>query len=336
MAVTSIGDMSQTFMFRRLTTSIKQDATTAAQELTKGYTTNIAKKLGGDLTRFASLEVTLSRLSAYQGAAHLAAARASAMQTVLGQIDTQTAGLGVSLLDAANSDNSHLMNGMVSEISQRFDAVLASLNAKVGDKTLFAGMSNDGPAVANAQIILSTLETVVTDAGATTAEEVVTAVTAWFDDPTGFGTVGYLGSDGAAAVSISPEDRIDLGFTATAPAIRDTLKSLAMLALVDRGMVISGADTERQVVRLAATALLQNGSDRAFLAGNLGLVQARIEQAQTRNGTETSALQMARSDLLAVDPYEAATRLEAAQTQLETLYSVTARLSRLRLVDFLR
>jgi flagellar hook-associated protein 3 FlgL len=37
-----------------------------------------------------------------------------------------------------------------------------------------------------------------------------------------------------------------------------------------------------------------------------------------------------------VDPYEAATKLEAAQSQLEALYTVTARLSRLNLVDFLR
>jgi flagellar hook-associated protein 3 FlgL len=47
-------------------------------------------------------------------------------------------------------------------------------------------------------------------------------------------------------------------------------------------------------------------------------------------------LEIARADLVAIDPFEAATRMEAAQTQLETLYSVTARLSRLSLVDFLR
>jgi flagellar hook-associated protein 3 FlgL len=93
---------------------------------------------------------------------------------------------------------------------------------------------------------------------------------------------------------------------------------------------------KHQVVGLAATSLLQNDTDRAFLRGNLGFAQARIEQAQTRNESEIAALEIARSDLLSIDPYEAATRLEAAQTQLETLYSVTARLSRLRLVDFLR
>jgi flagellar hook-associated protein 3 FlgL len=81
---------------------------------------------------------------------------------------------------------------------------------------------------------------------------------------------------------------------------------------------------------------LQSASDRASLQGRLGLTQARIDQAQTRNTAEQSMLEIARADLVAIDPFEAATRMEAAQTQLETLYSVTARLSRLSLVDFLR
>jgi flagellar hook-associated protein 3 FlgL len=120
------------------------------------------------------------------------------------------------------------------------------------------------------------------------------------------------------------------------PTIRDTLKSLALVAIVDRGNVVPNAETGTDLLQFAGTALLQNQANRAYLAGKLGQTQARIEQAQTRNEAEGTTLQLARSDLLAVDPYEAATRMQAAQTQLELLYSVTARLSQLNLVDFLR
>jgi flagellar hook-associated protein 3 FlgL len=257
------------------------------------------------------------------------------MQTVFGQIDRLTDQLGTDLLNAANSENPQILDGLVRESAQRFDAVLAALNTKAGDKTLFAGTATDGAAVASADVILSALESAIAGAGATSSADIDAAVSEWFSDPGGFATIGYLGNDGAAALSISAEDKVSLGITAADPALRDTLKSLAMLALVDRGMVISDAITGREVVRRAATSLLQNDSDRAALAGGLGYAQARIEQAQIRNEAESSALQLARSDLLAVDPYEAATRMEAAQTQLETLYSVTARLSRLSLVDFL-
>jgi flagellar hook-associated protein 3 FlgL len=336
MGLNSLGDMAQSFMLRRFTTSMKQSATIAAQELTTGYTASIGKMLGGDLTTYAALEASLSRLIAYGGTTQLAASTATAMQVVLGQIDTQTAGLGTQLLDAVNSGAPNRMDGLLGDISQRFEAVLASLNTKIGDRTIFAGVSSDGAAVSSSQTILSALEATLVGLGAVTASEVETAVNAWFADPSGFAAVGYLGGVATAAVAISAEDSVDLGFTAQDPAILDTLKSLAMIALVDRGAVGGDADLKHQVVGLAATSLLQNDTDRAFLRGNLGFAQARIEQAQTRNESEIAALEIARSDLLSIDPYEAATRLEAAQTQLETLYSVTARLSRLRLVDFLR
>ena len=336
MAVNSIGDMAQTFMLRRQTTRMKQEASVAAQELTTGYTANVGRKLGGDLTRVAGLEVTLSRLKGYRHVTDMAAMTSNAMQSVLGQIDALTENMGPSVLNASNMESPRILDTFLKEGTANFKAVLASLNSKVGDRTLFAGIATNGPAVASSDVILAALEAAISGAGAVTAEDMETAVTAWFDDPAGFASIGYLGGAASAPIAVSAEDRADLGVTAMDPAIRGAVKSLAMIALADRGTVIPNPETGLKFTRLAGSALMQNQSDRTYLAGQIGLSQARIEQAQTRNEAEGAALRLARSDLLAVDPYEAATRMEAAQTQLETLYSVTARLSRLRLVDFLR
>ena len=279
------------------------------------------------MIRLSGLESTLSRLKGYRAATDSAKLTADMMQSVFGKIDVLTDGLGASLLNAANAESSQMLRGLITDAAARFDAVLGSLNTKLGDRTLFAGIASDGPAVATSDVILSAIETAVIGAGAISASDIETAVTAWFNDPAGFATVGYLGGPAASALSVSAEDKINLEFTAIDPAIKDTLKSLALVALVGRGAVISDPEAVLQVSRLAGTSLLQNQSDRTFLASNVGMVQARIDQAQTRNEAEEAALQLARSNLLAVDPYEAATRLEAAQTQLETLYSVTARLS---------
>ena len=81
---------------------------------------------------------------------------------------------------------------------------------------------------------------------------------------------------------------------------------------------------------------MQSQAERAALAGRIGISEARIDEASTRNESESNALQVLKYDLLGVDAYDAATRMETAQNQLETLYAVTARLSRLSLVDFLR
>lgn len=336
MTLISIGDMAQTFMLRRFSAGMKQDAKIAAKELTTGYSADIGKKLGGELSRLSGLEASLSRLKGYKVVSDTMSLSATTMQSVLGQIDKLTDGLGTSLMSASNMESSGLLDGLVTDSAERFKSVLASLNTKVGDSSLFAGVATDRPAVSSPEVILSALEAAITGAGAISAADIETAVTTWFDDPSGFATVGYLGGTASSAISISPEDQVDLGITALDPAIKDTLKSLSLVALVARGTVVPDPDTGKELVNRAGAALLQNQSDRTALSGRLGYMQARIDQAQTRNEAENSALQLARNNLLAVDPYEAATRMEAAQNQLETLYSVTARLSRLKLVDFLR
>jgi flagellar hook-associated protein 3 FlgL len=120
------------------------------------------------------------------------------------------------------------------------------------------------------------------------------------------------------------------------PAIRDTLASFAMAALLDRGMLAGNAEERARLAQRAGQELLTSEDARITLAARIGSVEAQIEAARTRNGAEETALGILRSDIGSVDPYEAATRLEAARSQLESLYLVTARVSRLSLVEFLR
>ncbi|MGO4907435.1 flagellin [Pseudorhodobacter sp. W20_MBD10_FR17] len=335
MDMNGIGDMAQTASMRRFSTGLKQSANTAAQELTTGYTADVGRKLGGELSNLTGLETSLTRLSGYKVATDAGARLTGGIQTVLEQMDWLTDGMGISLMNAATISQPGFLEGMVADGANKFESLLSSLNTRVGERTLFAGVASGGPAVASADVILSAIEAAIVGAGAVSSVDIKAAVSAWFDDPSGYRVVGYLGGEAAAALSVSAEDKLDIGFTAADPAIRDTLKSMAMVALVDRGTVIADSETGAELIFVAGNQMLQNQADRAVLAGRVGLAQARVDLARTRNEAEGSALQLARSDLLAVDPYEAATRMEAAQTQLETLYSVTVRLSRLSLVDFL-
>jgi flagellar hook-associated protein 3 FlgL len=67
----------------------------------------------------------------------------------------------------------------------------------------------------------------------------------------------------------------------------------------------------------------------------VGTIQSYIENANTRNITEISAIEIARSSILSVDPYDSATKLQSMQTQLELLYAMTAKLSKLSLVNYI-
>ena len=60
-----------------------------------------------------------------------------------------------------------------------------------------------------------------------------------------------------------------------------------------------------------------------------------MEQAATRNDAEGTGLRIMHNRLASADPYEAATALTDAEARLEKLYALTARLSRLSLMDYL-
>ena len=135
-------------------------------------------------------------------------------------------------------------------------------------------------------------------------------------------------------MAIAPGETAGLDITATDPALRDTLKALVLGSLLaDPGFGTPA--TRASLAQKAGESLTGLATDRATLAGRLGSTQQRLDEAATRNSAEASALGIARNDLLSVDPYDTATRLQETETRLEMIYALTARLSRLSLLDHL-
>jgi flagellar hook-associated protein 3 FlgL len=64
--------------------------------------------------------------------------------------------------------------------------------------------------------------------------------------------------------------------------------------------------------------------------------QEIVERAKAARTSERETLDLARTRIVATDPLEAASAYQTFQTQLETVYTVTARLTTLRFLDYLR
>lgn len=334
MTLVSLGDMAHAFMLRRQNTAMKADIQRLATEVTTGLTTDVGKTVRGDVSPLAAIQTSLTRIDAYRAVTAEVGLTAGAMQTALATVEDLATGLAPSLLSGTNSGETALIGGVAADARQRFETAVSALNARLGDRTLFAGDRPDGPALAGADTILTALESEI--AGLTTAADIATAIAAWFDAPTGFAATAYLGGAPTAPVPIAPGDSAELTLTAADPVLRDTLRGLAMAALLDRSVLPAAPAERADLARIAGETLMESQTGRALLAARVGTIEARIEAAATRNAAEASGLEIARAGLLSVDPYETATALERTQTQLETLYAITARLSRLSLVDFLR
>ncbi len=334
MGLTSLGDMAQSFLLRRQTVAVKSDLQRLSLELTTGRVADTAAHVSGDLVPISGIDASLARLNGYRAVTAEAGLFANAMQTALGVIDDVSSDLSRGLLAASGSASQALVTAAGSEARTRLETAMQALNTRVGDRSLFAGVATNGPATVAAETMMLALDNAIT--GATTAADIELAVTNWFAAPTGFATLAYTGGAALARVGIAPGEEAALDITATDPAIRATLKGLAMAALLDRGALIASQTERQDLAQRAGLSLLESQTDRTYLAARLGSAQAQIDAAAVRNAAESTSLQIARADLTAADPFETASKLQETQLQLEKIYAITARITRLSLMDYLR
>ena len=334
MANLSMGDMAQSFMLRRQNLSLKQDMTRLSNEMTTGHVADTARRTKGDLMPISSLDSSLSRLVGYKAITDELGLFAGAMQTTLSAIEGMASDLSAALFSVATGGTAQQVDAVAADGFQKLDATISLYNTRFGDRSLFGGTATDRPALLDTEGLMSALESEV--AGMTSPEQIETAVSDWFDSPTGFAATGYLGGEAMTAVPISAGEEVALDVTANDPAVRDTLKGLAMAALLDRG-VLAGRSADRlDLAKRAGTSLLQSQTARVNLAAHLVLAEARIESASVRNSNEKASLQIARNTITGADPYETASKLEETQSQLELIYSLTARMTRLSLLDYMK
>lgn len=332
------GDLARGFRLLRRTAELKAALDRASSELTTGRRADPAAALRGDLSVLAGIGRDLARLGAVRANAADAATRAEAMQTALGLLQERALAVGSRLLSVPPGGPPAQVDATGAEARAAFGAAVGALNLRIADRSLFAGAATGGPALAPAEDILAALEAAT--AGETTAAGLAAAVDAWFAAPPGGG--GFL--DSAYLGSTTPPDPVplgegeaaDLAITAADPAIRAGLAGLAMAALLGRGALAGDAAARDALGRAAGERLVAADGGLIALQARLGDSEARIARAATRAEVEGTALRLAETALLEADPYEAAARLTEAETRLQSLYLVTARLSRLSLAEYLR
>jgi len=331
MPVTSVGDLAQSQFLRRQTANVKSEVDRLTTEIATGRVADSSAHLRGDQTALAGIDSVLARLRGHASVTAALTLQAEAQQRALARVEEVASGAATTLVTAAYGTQSGLRDAG-RQAWQALDTTLQALNLRLGDRAVFAGDGGDGTAIPGAAELMARLQAAV--APAAEGPSVAAAVEAWFAAPDGFPAL-YRGGPPAPALAISPKEAVALDITAADPVLRDTIKGLALGALLSDPGVGGGNAGRAALARQAGEALAGQATDRAALAGRLGVVQQRLAEAESRNSAEADAMAMARNSLLAADPYDTATRLQDAEARLEMLYTLTARLSRLSLVDFL-
>lgn len=330
----TIGDMAVSFAQRQRNMALRQDINRLSGELATGQVTDVREVLAGNFNYLADIERKMTDLSSYKVASTEAAHYTNAMQVSLTQIHEIGTKMSSALLTASTGSTGPTSKETAGEARATLDAMIGRLNEQTAGRHLFSGTATDQAPLPDADTLLTALKAAIS--GSATPDDMLTNAKTWFDDPAGFAATLYAGSnDGLAPMTLSRSDKVTLDIRATDPELREVLRITALAALADDPAFGLTGTQQLELYRKTGQELLVAQDDIIAVQARVGFAEARIEEITTRNAAETTSLEFARGKLLAVDPFEAATRLEEVQFQLESLYSITVRMSKLNLASFL-
>ena len=334
MSLTNIGDMSFSLMQRTRSATLKSTMITLTQELTSGKTSDVRGRLASDYSYLTDIDHNLARLDGYAISATEAALFLSASQQNLERMQEIISTVGRDLL-AINPTSIEVARLQTSsEARLGLDTILSALNGSVGGRSLFAGTATDTSPMASANTMITALKVEV--AGMTAVSDILTAIDDWFDVGGGFKATMYTGSDDPLSpIHVGTNEQVSLSLRADDANFRSAMRNTMVAILAtdsDLGLI---PDTQNILLHEAGEGMLNDDHALTGLRADLGYAEQRIEEASARNGAARTSLGYARNELLEADPFETATRLEEVQFQLESLYAVTVRTSRLSLLSFL-
>lgn len=334
MPVQSMGDMAQQFSSMRNGGSIKSELYRLNQRLSTGKVEDITAHLKGQTARFTGIDHSLARLDGYLHSANETQQTLSSIQTVLQRVDSVRAETSQQLLLITPQSRVAQVDEAARAASGSFESMVAALTTQHADRALLGGRDVVARPLAQAADMLADMQTSI---GAfATKEDIVTAVEFWFNDPAGgFATMGYLGDTGGTLQKkVATDKLVEINVRADDPAIKNTLQAAALAALADR-MVGLPHEIKAGLLQDSATRLFGASGGMTAIQSRIGFIEEAVERSSVEMGSQKTTLAMLRGEMISADPFETASRLQAVQLQLETHYTVTARMSQLSLLGYI-
>ncbi len=336
MSLVTFGDAAQFQSLRRDSAQIKEDLSRLTGELSSGRHADLGRALGGDFSTLADITRSLRLNQSFSSSVTDAAIAAEGRQSALARLSAEIEGFAPALLSVTGAGSQSDLQLKLANTAERFESAVGALNTRLAGRSLFSADAPDQTPLISGEAMLIELRTIVADA--TDAATIEADVTAWFQDiGGGYETFAWQGGTGQPPTVLLAEGQsANTGITALDPAIRETLAGLAIAALASENAASLNDSEKRALVTIAAQKMLGSTDRLIELRANLGAEEARIEDARVTAETTRSSLEIEYGNLTSADPYRTATELEAVSTRLESLYIVTARMSRLSLTEYLR
>lgn len=325
--------------FTRLTQAthqLKARMTTVSEEAVTGRHADIAGATGARIGEAHLLKKGLddiqSRISLYG----VVSARIDTMITSLDGVRSAIGDIPADATTIAQTGSPNAMKPIASSAKSGIQSIFTMLNVGQGGRTLFSGDATQTTPLENVDQLIEDVRALVTANPA--PADLEAALDTYFDDPAGgFRTDIYKGGDfDASSLKLSNGAMLQYGARADDQGVRDTLRGLAVLAAAPDSPNTFGGTDYRETIGNAAAAVERGREGILNAEARLGTAAQAIERAKETDEQERTILSAAYQSLVGRDQYEAAAELKQIEAQLEASYTLTARLSNLKLTNFLR
>lgn len=311
---------------------LRREAEAARTEFVTGRIADLPKALGRGVGEAHLLRKAVDDIGLQREAIARAGLRASVTQRALADIGAGAAALNADLAAALGRSDEKTIAVAAVSARDALDAAFSRLNVRVEGRSLFAGDAADRNALSSADALIADIAGLY--AGAATPAQFAADLDVYFNDPAGgFQTSIYQGGAGAlSSLEIAHGQTVSATARADEQGVKDLLRGLAVIAVAGAG----APSPDRNAALAGAGASLVAGADGVLdIRTRIGIEEQRVGAAQSRLDAEEPVLTEAYNAMTSRDPYEAASRLQGLEAQIDASYVLTSRLANLSLAKYL-
>lgn len=323
--------------------------TRAQTEASTGQYADFGLSLAGQASEAVNLSNNVNQLQAISDSNSIVDTRLSSAQDALGRISDSAQTALDALVGITGSSGAAQVRTVQNTVKNVFEAATGAANLSANGEYLFGGINSSQPPLND-----------YFAAGSPARTAFANSFQAYFgfpvDDPAVAGITGgqmnafidqlesdYDGaswqanwsnaSDTPLTSRINTNEVIATSTTTNSQGFR----KLALGAVISVELLGKNLSSGAQgvVAQRATTAIGDAISAIDADRSTLGVAQSRVKKANDGISNQIDLVKTQMNNLEGVDPYEAATRVNALTTQLETSYALTSRISQLSLLNYL-
>jgi flagellar hook-associated protein 3 FlgL len=316
----------------------------AEAEITSGEISNHVKTLGNRVGLDQTLRSQVNTLTNFKSTNAVISTSLTASQNALTKISSDAQSFMNTLITAKSTGD---VSTLASQAKFFLDAFTTYANSTSGGAYVFGGTNATATPIASYSgapqtAVATAFQTAfgfpqsssqVNSISAADMQDFLSAgFASLFTDPS-WGTDWSQASSTATSAVISPGQGITTSVTANETAFRELASAYTSLA--DLGLDNLSGPAQQAVVSNALQQISEAIQGIGTMQAKLGFSQSQVKSATEALDTQIGTINETVNELDGVDPYEAAEKLTNLTTQLETAYSLTSRISRLGLVNYL-